>query len=545
MMGVSGLSRKQRGKRAQVPSLLLRLRGRGRLLALFEAPSLFTRLDIAADGRFVPETCDWATFWAPVYQLADRQIDGALDALHAAWQDYVRSRFDPLLQREYCFRYFSLLELLLSALDGFRASTSWRQAIRIAVGFECFGLGSPSLGKQTLAAGTTTLRNPCYLLSKLKWPDALDDTQFLPLIAAGSDGSAGLFYHYRQYRLARDSPLSLLLYLAASPALRSASFSLVDSLTAEVVSSREPRIAERARRLWDRVLKPIIRATYPDPSGPVGLEFVDIGAGSGALTAALCRKILAWGSATGVSPRFRLWFVDLSLADPARFFRACDMRSSIDSLMFLGDDYRGWLARTRPLPNASGLRIAFASKLFNNLSRFSVCPVRTDVLPSRIVGSLSFAEGQHLPAHCLAPDGLGPAALLVSNARVALPDGRTLAQASLSAYYWALRVAATSGGEKQLLKDAVYLPFRAFDPECLVSSDGASVLALLMDHCDYLIVEDADLKPKGVVEHLKGFSLHRLAACDMTKAMGLTGNYAYVVWPRDRTEPQLGGERLW
>jgi hypothetical protein len=221
------------------------------------------------------------------------------------------------------------------------------------------------------------------------------------------------------------------------------------------------------------------------------------------------------------------------------------MRSSIDSLMFLGDDYHGWLARTRPLPNASGLRIAFASKLFNNLSHFFVHPVRTDVLPSRIVGSMPFAEGQHLPAHCLAPDGLGPAALLVSNARVALPDGRTLAQASLSEYYWALRVAATSDGEKQLLKDAVCLPFRAFDPECLVTSDGASVLGRLLEHCDYLIVEDADLRPGDLIDHLNRFSLHALVAHDLTKAQGLTGNRAYVLWPRNGNEPWLGGERLW
>jgi hypothetical protein len=31
----------------------------------------------------------------------------------------------------------------------------------------------------------------------------------------------------------------------------------------------------------------------------------------------------------------------------------------------------------------------------------------------------------------------------------------------------------------------------------------------------------------------------------MTKAMGLTGNYAYVLWLRGGEEPELGGERLW
>lgn len=128
----------ERGKGFNEHRNLLRLRGRGRLLALLEAPILVTSLDIAPDGRFIPETQDWETFWAPVRQLAKRQIDGALNALHAAWQDYIRSCFDRSLQREYCFRYFSLLDLVLATEQG---SCAWRHALRAVVGFECFGLG--------------------------------------------------------------------------------------------------------------------------------------------------------------------------------------------------------------------------------------------------------------------------------------------------------------------------------------------------------------------------------------------------------------------
>ncbi len=512
---------------------------------MLETPILVTRLNIALDGRFIAGTRDWATFWAPVRQLANPQIDGAVNALHVAWQDYIRSRFDRSLQRDYCFRYFCLLDLILSVREELRHSSSWKHAVRAVAGFECFGLRAPALGTRVLAAGTATLRNPCYLLAKLKWPDALDDTQFLPLIAVADDGSAGLFYHYRQYRLAKDAPLSLLFYLTASPTHRPASFSLVDSLAGGVGSGVDPRIAKRARRLWEKVLKPIIQAAYPNPSGPIDLEFVDVGAGSGALTAALCRKLLAWGAVAGFSPRFRLWFVDLCLADPARFFRSSDLKNSVDSLMFHGDDYRGWLARPRPLPRSSGLRVALVSKLFNNLSRFSVCMLRTNVLPSIVVDPVSFKERRHLPAYCLAPDGPGPEALIVSYSRVALPQGRTFAQASLSDYYYALRLASTADRQKEVLEDRVCLSLRTLDPECLNASDGASVLGRLLEHCDFLIVEDADLRPKDLIEHLRRFSLHTLVACDMTKAMGLTGNYAYVLWPRDGQEPQLGGERLW
>jgi hypothetical protein len=513
-------------------------------LSLLEAPVLLTRLDIASDGRLVPEMQDWETFWAPVPQLAKRQIDGALNALHATWQNYIRSGFDRSLQREYCFRYFGLLDLLLSVRREDQHSSSWEHALRTVVGFECFGLRAPALGTQVLAAGTATLRNPCYQLTKLKWPDALDNTQFLPLIAVEDNASEGLFYHYRQYRLAKDSAMSLLLYLAASPTHRSASFSLVDSLVRGISPGGDPRTGQRARRLWERVLKPIIRAIYPDPSGPIGFEFVDVGAGSGALSAGLCRRILTWGRAAGFLPRFRLWFVDLCLADPARFFRTADLRSRIDSLMFLGDDYRGWLAGPRPLPISSGLRVALVSKLFNNLSRFSVCHFRTDVLPSLVVGSMFLEEKERLPTCCLAPDGPGPEALMVSNSCVALAEGRTFAQASLSQFYRALQLTSDANDGKRVPEDGLCLPLRTLDPECLVAADGASVLARLLEHCDYLIVEDADLRPTDLVEHLQTFSLHTLTARDVTRTLGLAGNYAYVLCPRG-SEVSLPGERLW
>lgn len=162
-MHVSGSSREREKSGFQHPRRsLLRLRGRGRLLALLEAPILVTSLDIAPDGRFVLETRDWPTFWAPVRQLANRQIDGAINALHAAWQDYIRSGFDRSLQREYSFQYFSLLDLLLSVRRDEQHSSSWNHALRTVVGFECFGLRARQVGAQVLAAGTratTSLRN--------------------------------------------------------------------------------------------------------------------------------------------------------------------------------------------------------------------------------------------------------------------------------------------------------------------------------------------------------------------------------------------------
>lgn len=524
---------------------LLRLRGRGRLLSLLEMPAILTRLNVAPDGRFVPEMQDWESFWAPAHELANPQIDHVLERLHASWQDYIRSRFDRSLQREYCLWYFSLLDLILATPVGRRDSLPWQRALRAVVGFECFGIRAPALGAEALAAGTMTLRNPCYVLAKLRWPDALDDTQFLPLIGPPHGKPASLYYHYRQYRLSKDSPMSLLLYVAAAPTHRLTSFRLVESLARGVSSGGDPRTGQRARRLWEKVLRPIVQTARTDATTAMPVELVDVGAGSGALTAALCHRLLAWGVANGLLPRLRVWFVDLCLSDPARFFRAAGLRNRIDSLTFLGDDYRRWLARPGPLPESSGIRVALISKLFNNLSRFSVCRCRTDVLSSSSTGTPFIDGRRHLPSFCLAPDGAGPEALVISTSRLGLAEGRTFAQASLSDYYRALQLALADGKEEEVSEDGAWLPLRALDPGCLIAADGTSVLARLLEHCDYLIVEDADLRPKDIVKHLRAFSLDGLAALDMTKTLGLIGNHAYLLSSKGEKKTSLPGERIW
>lgn len=160
-----------------------------RLRSAFEAPSLITRLDLSWGGIFAPQTRSWADYWRPVHWLGSPRIDHAFHQLGAGWQKYIVSAFDPSLAREYCFRYFSLLDAVLSARGELSASPLWRGALRSVLGFECFTVNEGVLGPEGGPAGTTTLRNPCYLLAKLKWPDAPDETRFHPLILAG-DGRA-------------------------------------------------------------------------------------------------------------------------------------------------------------------------------------------------------------------------------------------------------------------------------------------------------------------------------------------------------------------
>jgi hypothetical protein len=272
---------------------------------------------------------------------------------------------------------------------------------------------------------------------------------------------------------------------------------------------------------------------------------VDVGAGSGALTAALCGELVTWSQAAGLFPRLRLWLVDLAPPSAMSAFRTPPLGRFIEGLMSVSRDYRAWLASPRPLPAALGPRVALASKIFDVSSRFSIDNFRTDVLSSAVVNPRTLEGERYMPERCLAPGGEGPDALQMSSARVMVREGHVFPLASLSRYFQGLRLVSQSDADDDAEEDGLWLPVRTLNPESLVAADGASVIGRLLEQCDYLIVEDADLRPVDLIDHLRAFSLQQIAAHDMTRAMGLTGNYAYVLWPKGRREPQLEGERIW
>jgi hypothetical protein len=261
----------------------------------------------------------------------------------------------------------------------------------------------------------------------------------------------------------------------------------------------------------------------------------------------LCHHIQQLGTSIGFSPKVRLWFVDLHTKDTTRFFRSRAQRGLIDSMMFLGDDYREWLGKPRPLPATNDLRVALVSKLFNNLSRFCVRRVSPEekafVLNRK---GLASDAGQHSPSRCLGPDGPGAEALGVSPTPVALSHGRAIAQLSLSEFYEGLCALLSPKGFVGLQDNGLFLPVRTFNPECLRTSGGSSVVAHLVETCDYVLIEDGDLSPNDLADHMRRFALHSIAAYDLSKALGLVSNYAYILWDKSKVEPpETQGERLW
>ncbi len=524
---------------------LVRIHGRGLFLSILEKELILTRIRVFDDGRFLAETDDWSSYWKPLYELNQSETKENLNELHSAWCNYIHSGFSSVLRREFCFRYFLLLDVVLSIFRQANPPHSWVDALQATLGFECFGITSSS-NLEVLGAGICTLRNPCYLLAKLKMPDVLDDPQFLPTITVSGIGKPELFYHYRQYTLSIDTLISLMFYPAVSEAKRSVSFRLINSLAGGVSYLIDPRTRERAQRLCQGIIRPLMEANKQTEPETACIELVDVGAGSGSLASSICREIQEMPASTGSHPKFRLWFVDLELSDPTRFFRAKRLRGIVDNLTFLGNDYSDWLSQPQPWPLATGLRIVLISRLLNNLSRFYIRRLSEEE-SHLILNNRATASGSeiYLPSVCLAPGSRGTESLLISNSRVALCNGRTFAQASLTRFYEGLFLLTTTNSA-DAPADGLFLPVRTFNPDCLLTLDGKSVISSLAESCDYIVIEDADLRQQDLIDHTTRFSLHSIVVYDMTKALGLTGNYAYVVWPKKRAvPPNFAGEQIW
>ena len=523
----------------------VRIHGRGLLLSTLEKETILTRINILDGGRFTIERKDWDSYWHPLYKLENRKVDENLDAFHSTWRGYIHSGLNSQLRQEFCFRYFSLLDVILS-MRSESEDTTWINALHTVLGFECFGITSSAPDSEVLGAGTYTIRNPCYLLAKLKMPDVLDDPQFLPIVTVAGTKKPELFYHYRQYTLSLDSPASLMFYPAVSEEKRSASFKLLNSLAGIVRHAADPWTSERAQLLFRSIVHPIIRTIKPVGVGTLLLELVDVGAGSGSLASRLCHYVQKVGAAEGFTPKFRLWSVDLEIADPTRFFRKKNLRSLVDSLFYLGDDYRSWLSREKPLPAADGLRIALISKLLDITSHFSIIFLPLNKMLSNLPKIPLFSEfEEYLPTRCLASNGKGVKELVISNSRISLPEGKGFMQISLSEFYKGIFLISSNEAENNVEKE-VYLPVRTFNSECLITLNGKSVISCLADNCDYIIIEDADLAPEDLIAHAKAFSLFSITIYNMTKALKLKGNYAYVIWSKKKAAaPAIMGEQIW
>jgi hypothetical protein len=521
---------------------------RGRLLRMLESERIATRVVIDAQARLLIESQDWGEYWSPVAQIG--QADKVLDSLGSIWSAYIQGSFPRELQRDYCYHYFRLLDRILEWRLAEPESELAAAVLRRVLGFECFSISNAG-DCSVLAAATSALRNPAYLLTKLRTPDMLDSGEHLPLISTVGAAPGRLFYHYRQHRLSRDSSSAILSYLDVDHGNRSQSFRAVALLEEAMAGGTDPFAAERAARMARAGILDYVRAWVAARSNRnvVSVELVDLGAGSGLVAAKLCSEIAKCLAHLGYAPRFRIWFVDISMSHPARFFASEGVAKYVDSIQMVATDYHEWLGQGRVLPECDGVRLVLISRFFNNLSSFAIRSVEQGSASDLVGSSMMHSTSEYQPTNCLAPDGPGPERLVVSNARVWLETGRTFKQASLSPYFLGLRLTTAPGSEglcRHVSPQRIYIPVRTFRAECLLTRRGDSILGTLARQANLIVVQDADMRAGDLRAHCSSTHWGDIAVFDATRHAGLRGHFSYLVAQRaDPLVESLPGERIW
>jgi hypothetical protein len=522
---------------------IARIHGRGLLLSCLEKELILIRIKVIGNDCFSIEAVEWDSYWTPLRELGLSEIENQLDKLHSAWGNYIHSGFNQSLQRSFCYCYFVLLDTLVS--NFLNNDHIGINALQLILGFECFGISNSST-EEVLGAGTCSLRNPSYLLAKLKMPTALDDAQFLPVITVPGTAKPELFTHYRQYTISRDSSVAVFLYPIGTEDKRSLSFELLNTVAGILRYGSDPWTNERANLIYKGVIKHLIQTANSNNASIFPLEFFDVGAGSGSLVSRICQQIQKEVSITKFDPKFRVWSIDLKATDPARFFKSSRLRKSVDSLTYIGNDFKNWLNQPLPLPKTNSLRITLVSKLLDVFSKYSFQPLSIEGL-REYWPKLPFSPPllEFLPNLCLAFGSKGPQALAISNSRLLTQRGRIHPLLSLADYYRSMYFLTNTDNSIISSEASAYLPVRSFNPECLVTTNGKSIISSLAENSSYTIIEDADLGRQNLIDHCVKFSLNFLSIQDMTKVLMLKGNYLYVVWSKKNLTPAIKGEQIW
>jgi hypothetical protein len=358
-----------------------------------------------------------------------------------------------------------------------------------------------------------------------------------------------LFYYYRQYKLDKQSEISLLLFPAESLAQRTSSFELLEYLTPGVSAKPDPRSRQRAWKITDLAVAPFLSSYFAsddqEQSGEIGL--VDIGGGTGSLASNICKRLLASSPDMLSNRKFACSIVDLRLQEPSRYFRRGQLRKNVSYLTYEQADYIDWLQDQDIVPGKWRFDVALACRLFNNLSDFGIGSTDSWHTVKKIGGKTlrkaDWINRYYDPPRCLKSDAEGQGRIICSNSHVTLENGKTFRQLSLSKYYQGLHQLSELNETVHSTQET-YFPLRQFNPDCLIMATGQSVFGRLCEIAKVVVIEDVDLSSQNLRDHLRKLGLTQLAASEVSGPIQKQSARLFCLC-RKELLPHLPGERIW
>jgi len=491
---------------------------------------------------------DWKKYWTPVTQQLSSKGLQVLDNFRNAHQQYIISEFSYETAIKYCFHYFCLIEEVISTLKNICDKTAKLTLLNKVLGFENFAIRWAD-GSSGLACGTSTIRNPCYLLAKIKQPQAYDDPKFLAIATEpdiSGSGKAHLFYHYRQYKIYDEFGISLLLFPAVALPERANSFALIESFILGFSNKSDPRIKQRSQVLADLAISPFLSKRFSIDAQEV--SFVDIGSGSGALASSIWRQILKTQPCIAQNCKLACSMVGLRVQDPLRHFNKGSLRGTISYLDYFQADYLQWTQQQKSTQGNYKFDIALICRLLNNLSMFKLGFSNNWRIIHKL-GEAKLSKADLLsrrfdPYNCLSEDNLSPRNIFLKNSNILLNSGKSFKHLSLSNYYKGLQLLHNEDVSNNGDTNTIYFPIRQFNAACLQLPDGKSVLKKLCNLARLVVIEDTDLTENNLIKHLTEHNLENITASHVNKHNRINSAQIFCLC-NSEFKDILPGKRIW
>lgn len=503
-------------------------------------------------GQPTFSTLSWQKYWEPVIPLLSPVGLSILENLGKARRQYIQAKFSRQTMISYCFNYFCLLEAVLNVLKNGCDETAKLTLLGRVLGFENFVVRWAS-GENGIACGTSTIRNPCYLLSKIKQPQVKGDPKFLALITSPStahSGEVGLYYHYRQYKIDNEFGISLLLYPAVHLSERANSFTLIESLTSGFSDKTDPRSKQRSQILANLAISPFISKSFSKADIEAGVEinFVDIGSGNGALASNIWRQVLKTQPDVAKNCKLACSMVGLRVQNPLRHFNKGSLRGSILYLDYHQSDYLQWLQEQESTQGSYKFDVALLCRLLNNLSVFKLDSSSDWRIIHKLgedeLSKTSWIDRRFEPHNCLNPDNLLATNIFLKNSNVLLQNGKGFKHLSLSNYYKALQLLDDKDASGVSDTNAIYFPIRQFNQASLQLPDGNSFLEKLCKLAKLIVIEDVDLTKKDLIRHLVENNLENIAASHINRHNRLNSASIFCLCNKEFAD-LLPGKKIW
>jgi len=469
------------------------------LAKAFASKEIVIAVEIDWHGRIEIKKQSWDFYWNIKETLPEQDsflhFEKARDA-------YFDSDFQPDYLCEYCYRYFILVSKWLNN----RNDSYVLELLSKLLSLENFAIRWYD-DKTGIATGTTSHRNPGYLLAHLGKKSSNDDPKYLAIIMLRSSSGNKLFYHYRQYRISNDPDFSIFMYPAIGLEDRAESFTLIESLANGFSRKSDPRSKPRAQLLAESVILPFLKTSLEENSNEkCDIHITDIGGGSGIMLRHIWEHILSKDGTAKENWCLNGSIIGLRVQNPARHFSKGSIRANMSYLDYQQIDYINWINKQ---PEMFQLDTVLMCRILNNLSLFDIEAVDDEGALWYIAGQQNLPEimisQKYNPIYCLNPENYCPKNLIHTNAKTRLSEDRSAYRViSLTDYYKAIAICM----DMKIEEDFYYYPVRKFNPLSLLNSKDRSIIEKLSRIAKLTVIEDVDLTANYLVKHIQEHNLN-------------------------------------